>query len=75
MKVLLVILSVCGMFWFTNKNEEEHECKEEYYKYAYLQANTLLKYQDSINESGLIINLSNYQPEYIKRKMDAMTKK
>jgi hypothetical protein len=76
MKVLLVILSVWGgMFWFTNGNEEEHECKEEYYKYAYLKANTLLKYQDSINESGLIINLSKYQPEYVKSKMDALAKR
>jgi hypothetical protein len=75
MKVLLVILSVWGMFWFANRNETEHECKEEYYKYAYLKANTLLKYQDSINESGLIINLSKYQPEYVKSKMEVLAKK
>ena len=72
MKALLVILSMWGAVWLVDKNEPEHECKEEYYKYAYLKANTLLKYQDSINESGLLINLSKYQPEYVKGKMDAL---
>lgn len=74
MKVLLVILSMWGAVWFVNvnENEPEHECKEHYYKLAYLKANTLLKYQDSINESGLIINLSKYQPEYVKGKMDML---
>lgn len=72
MKVLLIILSMWGAVWFVNGNEPEHECKEEYYKCAYLKANTLLKYQDSINESGLIINLSKYQPEFVKGKMDVL---
>lgn len=39
------------------------------YKQAYLKANTLLKYHDSINNSGLIINLSKYQLEYVKSKL------
>ena len=75
MKVFIVILSVWGAVWFSNRNKPEHECKEQYYKYAYLKANTLLKYQDSINESGLIINLSKFQPEYVKNKMDAFNAK
>lgn len=75
MKTILLMLSLAGMFWFFYKPEPQHECQEQYYKAAYLKANTLLKYQDSINESGLIINLSKFQPEYIHKKMNTLSQK
>ena len=69
----LIIISLAIAFCSSFKIERpQHNCKERYYKEAYLKANTLLKYHDSINNSGLIINLSKYQPEYVKGKMAAL---
>lgn len=75
MKTMLLILSLSGMLWFSLKPEPEHICQEQYYKKAYLKANTLLKYQDSISESGLLINLSKFQPEYVNGKMNELARK
>lgn len=52
------------------KEVQNWKTKYEEQKTAYLKANTLLKYHDSINNSGLIINLSKYQLEYVKREID-----
>lgn len=72
MKISLIVISLLLACWSSLKDEPEHDCKERYYKEAYLKANTLLKYHDSINSSGLIINLSKYQPDYVKGKIAAL---